>query len=100
MWDVKVIRWRTECLLPRWCSGCGTTTTACPPDGGIVNGIRSGRILNTAAMALIAFGNVPVKRAGHLIGMLFGEDVSAGLVDGQRPGSARRYGRRGWPSRC
>src|SRR5262245_11658563 len=38
VWDVKVIRWRTEYLLPRRRCGCGTTTTACPPNGGLVNG--------------------------------------------------------------
>src|SRR6266498_3053326 len=35
IWDVKVIRWRTEYLLPRRRCGCATTTTACPPAGGV-----------------------------------------------------------------
>jgi hypothetical protein len=81
VWDVRVIRWRTEYLLPRRRCACGTTTTACPPAGGLVNGISFGPVLNTAAVALTAFGNVPTERASHLIGMLFGQDVSAGFVD-------------------
>lgn len=81
VWDVKVIRWRVEYLLPRRCCGCGTTTTAAPPDGGLVNGISFGPVLNTAAVALTAFGNVPTERAAHLIEIMFGQRVSAGFVD-------------------
>jgi hypothetical protein len=81
VWDVKVIRWRTEYLLPKRACGCQTTTTACPPDGGVVNGISFGPVLGAAAVALTAFGNVPTERASHLIGMLFGQQVSAGFVD-------------------
>jgi transposase len=81
VWDVKVIRWRTEYLLPRRRCGCETTTTACPPEGGVVNSVSFGPVLNAAAVVLTAFGNVPTERASHLIGMLFGQDVSAGFVD-------------------
>jgi transposase len=80
-WDVKVIRWRTEYLLPRRQCGCGTTTTAAAPSGGPVNGICFGPVLNTAAIALTAFGNVPTQRTAHLVGMLTGQVVSAGFVD-------------------
>jgi transposase len=80
-WDVKVIPWRIEYLLPRRSCGCGTTTTAAVPSGGRVNGISYGPVLNTAAVALTAFGNVPVERAAHLVGMLTGQSVSAGFVD-------------------
>lgn len=80
-WDVRVIRWRTEYLLPRRQCGCGTTTTATAPSGGPVNGICFGPVLNTAAVALTAFGNVPTQRAADLIGMLSGQGVSAGFVD-------------------
>jgi transposase len=52
VWDVKIIPWRTEYLLPRRRCGCTATTTARPPDGGIVNGISFGPVLNTAAVAL------------------------------------------------
>lgn len=81
VWDVKIIPWRTEYLLPRRRCGCTITTTACPPDGGTVNGISFGPVLNTAAVALTAFGNVPTERAAHLIEILYGQNVSAGFVD-------------------
>jgi transposase len=81
VWDVKVIPWRIEYLLPRRACGCGATTTAVPPSGGPVNGISYGPGLNTAAVALTAFGNVPVERAACLVGMLTGQQVSAGFVD-------------------
>ena len=81
LWDVKVIPWRTEYLLPRRRCGCSTTTVARPPDGGIVNGISFGPVLNTAAVALTAFGNVPTERTARLIDILYGQSVSAGFVD-------------------
>jgi molybdopterin-guanine dinucleotide biosynthesis protein len=80
-WDVRVIRWRTEYLLPRRRCTCTAVTTARPPTGGPVNGIGFGPVLNTAAVALTAFGNVPTERAAHLVGMLTGQEVSAGFVD-------------------
>jgi len=80
-WDVRVIRWRTEYLLPRRRCTCTTVTTAHPPMGGPINGISYGPVLNTAAVALTAFGNVPTERAAHLVGMLTGQQVSAGFVD-------------------
>ncbi|MGH3327636.1 MAG: IS66 family transposase [Streptomycetales bacterium] len=80
-WDVRVIRWRTEYLLPRRRCACSVVTTARPPSGGPVNGICFGPVLNTAAVALTAFGNVPTERAAHLVGMLTGQKVSAGFVD-------------------
>lgn len=81
VWDVKIIPWRTEYLLPRRRCGCTATTVARPPDGGIVNGISFGPVLNTAAVALTAFGNVPAERASQLIDILYGQNVSAGFVD-------------------
>jgi hypothetical protein len=81
VWDVKVIPWRVEYLLPRRGCACGATTTADVPGGGPVNGICYGPWLNTAATALTSFGNVPTERAAHLIGMLTGQQVSAGFVD-------------------
>jgi hypothetical protein len=80
-WDVRVIRWRTEYLLPRRRCACTAVTTARPPSGGPINGIWFGPVLNTAAVALTAFGNVPTERAAHLVGMLTGQGVSAGFVD-------------------
>jgi transposase len=81
IWDVKIIGWRTEYLLPRRRCGCTATTVARPPDGGVVNGISFGPVLNTAAVALTAFGNVPTERSADLIKILYGQDVSAGFVD-------------------
>jgi transposase IS66 family protein len=81
LWDVKVIPWRTEYLLPRRRCACTTTTVARPPEGGIVNSISFGPVLNTAAVALTAFGNVPTERAARLIDILYGQCVSAGFVD-------------------
>jgi transposase len=80
-WDVRVIRWRTEYLLPRRRCSCTVVTTARSPSGGPVNGIGFGPVLNTAAVALTAFGNVPTERAAQLVGMLTGQEVSAGFVD-------------------
>jgi hypothetical protein len=81
-WDVKVIPWRTEFLLPaRKCTCCGKTTTALPAAGGLVNGISFGPVLNAAAVALTSFGNVPTERAATLVAMLLGQSVSPGFVD-------------------
>jgi len=81
IWDVKIIPWRVEYLLPRRRCVCTTTTVAQPPAGGVVNGISFGPVLNTAAVALTAFGNVPTERSADLIKILYGQDVSAGFVD-------------------
>jgi hypothetical protein len=81
VWDVQIVRRRVEYLLPRRRCACTAVTTACPPDGGQVNSVSYGPVLNSAAVGLTAFGNVPVERAAHLIAMLFGQRVSAGFVD-------------------
>ncbi|WP_432978313.1 IS66 family transposase [Dactylosporangium sp. CA-233914] len=81
IWDVKILPWRAEYLLPRRRCACTATTTARPPDGGVVNGISFGPVLNTAAVALTAFGNVPTERASNLITILYGQNVSVGFVD-------------------
>jgi transposase len=81
IWDVKIIPWRTEYLLPRRRCGCATTTIAGPPAGGLVNGISFGPVLNAAAVALTGFGNVPTERAARLVEILYGQSVSAGFVD-------------------
>jgi hypothetical protein len=81
IWDVKILPWRIEYLLPRRRCACTATTVAQPPAGGLVNGISFGPVLNTAAVALTAFGNVPTERTADLITILYGQDVSAGFVD-------------------
>ena len=48
IWDGKILPWRTEYLLPRRRCACTVTTVAQPPDGGLVNGISFGPVLNTA----------------------------------------------------
>jgi hypothetical protein len=81
VWDVQIIRRRVEYLLPRLRCGCTAITTACPPDGGVVNSVSFGPVLNTTAVALTAFGNVPVERAAMLVEIVLGQRVSAGFVD-------------------
>ena len=62
-------------------AGARSPRPRAPPDGEIVNGISFGPVLNTAAVALTAFGNVPTERASRLIDILYGQNVSAGFVD-------------------
>jgi transposase len=81
IWDVKILPWRIEYLLPRRRCACTMTTVAQPPAGGLVNSISFGPVLNTAAVALTAFGNVPTERSADLIEILYGQSVSAGFVD-------------------
>lgn len=81
VWDVQIIRRRVEYLMPRRRCGCTAITTACPPEGGLVNGVSFGSMLNTAAVALTAFGNVPTERAAMLVEIVLGQRVSAGFVD-------------------
>src|SRR5207247_7137829 len=51
-----------------------------PPCWG-VDWVRFGPVLNTAAGALTAFGNVPTERAAMLVEIVLGQRVSAGFVD-------------------
>ena len=56
------------------------TYAAAPP--GFHQGCASyGPVLSAAAVLLSCYGNVPSERSAQLIGMLAGEDVSAGWVD-------------------
>ncbi len=80
--DVRIVRYVTEWVLPGLrCSCCGTVTTAEPPPGAHRGSVSYGAVLNTAAVLLAAYGNVPPERAAHLIGMLLRIPVSAGFVD-------------------
>ena len=82
VWDVEIIRKVTEYLLPgRCCPCCGTVTTAEPPAGAQAGSVCYGPVLNTAAVLLASYGNVPPERAARLIGMLLQMPVSAGFVD-------------------
>ncbi len=80
--DIEILRKVTEYLLPGLaCGGCGTVTFAGPPPGLHAGAVCYGPVLNAAAVLLSCYGNVPAERSAHLIGMLTGEDVSAGWVD-------------------
>jgi transposase len=91
IWDVEITQKVTEHLLPQLrCPCCGTVTTAAAPAGAQAGSVSYGPVLNTAAILLTAYGNVPPERAARLIGMLLRLPVSAGFVD---KASARLDGR-------
>jgi transposase len=80
--DIEILRKVTEYLLPGLaCGGCRTVTFAAPPPGLHAGAVCYGPVLNAAAVLLSCYGNVPAERSAQLIGMLTGEDVSAGWVD-------------------
>jgi len=82
VWDVSISRLVTEWLLPALiCRCCGQVTTADAPPGARPGSICYGPGINTAAVLLAGYGNVPAERTAHLIGMLLGMPVSAGFVD-------------------
>ena len=80
--DIEIIRKVTEILLPGLaCGDCGTVTWAEPPPGYHQGCVSYGPVLSAAAVLLSCFGNVPAERPARLIGMLTGQDVSAGWAD-------------------
>jgi hypothetical protein len=82
VWDVKISRLVTEWLLPALtCPCCGQVSTAAAPPGAHPGSISYGPGINTAAVLLSGYGNVPAERAAHLIRMLLGMPVSPGFVD-------------------
>jgi hypothetical protein len=81
-WDVTISRVVTEWLLPALaCPCCGQVTVADAPPGLHAGTICYGPGINTAAVLLSGYGNVPAGRAAHLIRMLPGIPVSPGFVD-------------------
>jgi transposase len=79
--DIEIIRKVTEILLPGLaCGDCGTVTWADAPAGFHQGSVSYGPALNGTAVLLSCFGNVPAERPARLIGMLTGQDVSAGWV--------------------
>lgn len=74
----KVTGWALPGLS---CGCCGAVTFAEPPAGAHQGAVSYGPALNAAAVLLSCYGNVPPERAARLIGMLLGEQVSAGWVD-------------------
>jgi transposase len=82
VWDVRISRLVTEWLLPMLkCPCCGQVTTAAAPPGAHAGTVCYGPGVNTAAVLLAAYGNVPAERAAQLIRMLLGMPVSPGFVD-------------------
>src|SRR6266536_3074817 len=75
VWDVKVIRWRTEYLLPRRRCRCGTTTTACPPDGGVVNSVMFGQSVSAGFV-----DRASARLAQRLAGAGFEQAIRTALV--------------------
>jgi transposase len=72
----------TEWLLPALiCPCCGQVTIANAPPGAHPGTISYDPGVNTAAVLLSGYGNVPAERTAHLIGMLLGIPVSTGFVD-------------------
>jgi transposase len=81
-WDVRITRFVTEWLLPALeCPCCGQVSTAAAPPGLHPGTISYGPGINTAAVLLSGYGNVPAERTAHLIAMLLGMPVSPGFVD-------------------
>jgi hypothetical protein len=82
VWDVSISKLVTEWLLPALrCPCCGQVTVAAAPAGAHPGSVSYGPGVNTAAVLLAAYGNVPAERAANLIRMLLGIPVSPGFVD-------------------
>jgi hypothetical protein len=83
VWDVRITRVVTEYLLPLLtCPCCGKANAAQAPPWAHPGSISYGPGINTAAVLLSSYGNVPAERTANLIRMLLGMPVSPGFVDG------------------
>jgi transposase len=81
--DVKITTFVTEYLLPLLtCPCCGKVNMAELPAWAHPGSISYGPGINTAAVLLSAYGNVPAERTANLIRMLLGVPVSPGFIDG------------------
>jgi hypothetical protein len=70
VWDVRISRRVTGWLLPAMaCPCCGQVTVADAPAGLHAGTVCYGPGINTAAVPLSGYGNVPAERAARLIGM-------------------------------
>ena len=95
--DVKITTFVTEYLLPLLaCPCCGKINAAQAPPWAHPGSISYGPGINTAAVLLTSYGNVPAERAANLIGMLPGVPVSAGFVDGASERLSSRLGGAGF----
>jgi transposase len=80
---VKITTFLTEYLLPLLtCRCCGKVNAAQAPPWAHPGSVSYGPGINTAAVLLSSYGNVPAERTANLIGMLLGVPVSPGFVDG------------------
>jgi transposase len=80
--DVRIIKFVTEYLLPLLaCPCCGKVNAAEAPPWAYPGSVSYGPGINTAAVLLSSYGNVPAERTANLIGMLLGVPVSPGFVD-------------------
>jgi transposase len=80
--DVRIIKFVTEYLLPLLaCPCCGKINAADAPPWAYPGCVSCGPRINTAAVLLASYGNVPAERTANLIGMLLGVPVSPGFVD-------------------
>jgi transposase len=80
--DVRIARFVTEYLLPLLaCPCCGKVNAGQAPPWAHPGTVSYGPGINTAAVLLSSYGNVPCERTANLIGMLLGVPVSPGFVD-------------------
>jgi transposase len=80
--DVRITTFVTEYVLPLLaCPCCGKINAAQAPPWAHPGSVSYGPGINTAAVLLTSYGNVPAERAANLIGLLLGVPVSAGFVD-------------------
>jgi hypothetical protein len=81
VWDISPVKLeKVHWLLPRVrCACCNKVTTATPPFGQ-AGTVTYGPNVNSAAIVLSFFGNVPIERTAHVMESLLGAKVSAGFV--------------------
>jgi hypothetical protein len=76
---VRIITFVTEYLLPLLaCPCCGKINAAKAPPWAYPGSVSYGPGINTAAVLLTSYGNVPAERTANLIGMLLG---ALGAID-------------------
>jgi hypothetical protein len=91
--DVRITTFVTEYLLPLLaCPCCGKVNAAQAPPWAHSGSISYDPGINTAAVLLSSYGNVPAERAANLIGM----PVSPGFVDGASERLSSRLERAGF----
>jgi transposase len=80
--DVRIITFVTEYLLPLLTGPCcGKVNAAQAPPWAYPGSVSYGPRINTAAVLLSSYGNVPAERTANLIGRLLDVPVSPGFVD-------------------